>query len=135
MVEAVRDYVEPFLGMPYSFGEGTDCVEIIRRIYARMGIVVPKIGLPSYRRLSEVPLERVLEIVSLSGFTRVDVFEPGNLLIFYDHARRVFHVGILLDNEGNFFHSMEERGCSIHSLRDKPWTTRLHSVFRHRERA
>jgi murein DD-endopeptidase len=92
------------LGAPYQFGgsgpTAFDCSGLVQFVYQEMGIDVPRTAAEQYRAAHPVNLEDI---------------EPGDLLFFRIHGKRISHVAIYA-GAGRFVHA-PQTGHAI-ELRD-----------------
>jgi len=102
--------VRPYLGAPYRYGGtgegGFDCSGLVLRVYAGLGVRLPRTARGQYAAL---PPARGLR--------------PGDLVFFSFSGKRIDHVGIYL-GRGRFVHA-SDRGVVIEAL-DLPWYRRAY---------
>lgn len=101
---ALVDYVRSLVGKPYrpacsDPARGFDCSGLVQHVYARYGIVLPRVSADQAARGTSVPRSKV---------------QPADLVAFRRTPRgRVFHVGIVsaVDARGiHIVHSSSSRG-------------------------
>jgi len=107
------------IGVAYRYGgdspeEGFDCSGLVRYVYARHGIVLPRDTASMAADLPQVPLAARL---------------PGDLLFFHTAAGR--HVGIVMDQD-KFVHAPSVRtgAVRVSDLRADYWWRRLAGIRR-----
>jgi cell wall-associated NlpC family hydrolase len=108
------------IGVPYHYGgstpaEGFDCSGLVRYIYSRAGIVLP----------------RTTQAMSAVGVPVTTAeLEPGDL-VFFDTLRRPFsHVGIYIGDQ-RFIHAPTSGGAvQLVDMRDRYWRTRYDGARR-----
>jgi cell wall-associated NlpC family hydrolase len=81
------------VGTPYHFGgadaAGFDCSGLAVYVHERAGLTIPRTAREQQRAVRPVPLAEL---------------EPGDLVFFHIHSRRVDHVGVYV-GEGRFVHA------------------------------
>lgn len=102
------------VGVPYRFGgvnpNGFDCSGLVQYVYQELGIDVPRTAAEQYRAAEPVKLENL---------------EPGDLLFFRTHGRRISHVAIYAGS-GRFVHAPQTgRLIELRSLDDDYYRPRL----------
>ena len=108
------------IGVRYRYGgstpdEGFDCSGLVRYIYSRAGIVLP----------------RTTQAMSALGVSvATDELEPGDL-VFFDTLRRSFsHVGIYIGDQ-RFIHAPTSGGTvQLVDMRDRYWRSRYDGARR-----
>jgi cell wall-associated NlpC family hydrolase len=95
-----------FLGIPYSWGGGTDtgpskgfgrgantvgfdCSSLMKNVFAQFGIHIPRVTYDQFKALPAVPN---------------NAMQPGDLLFFHPGANGPGHVGLYIGN-GQFLHA------------------------------
>lgn len=108
------------IGVPYRYGgstpdEGFDCSGLVRYIYSRAGIVLPR-------------TTQAMSAVGVSVTT--DELEPGDL-VFFDTLRRPFsHVGIYIGDQ-RFIHAPTSGGAvQLVDMRERYWRGRYDGARR-----
>lgn len=91
MMKAV---MQEYLGVPYVFGgdgkSGIDCSAMSRRLYAAIGVSLPRIAQDQYDAVRHIPEPQV---------------QPGDLVFFtgtYDAGAYITHVGVYAGNNTMF---------------------------------
>lgn len=83
------------MGQPYRYGGqgsgGFDCSGLIQSVYARFGIVLPRVSRDQARAGRSVPRD-------------VAALRPGDILAFANGGDAVTHVGLYV-GDGRFIHS------------------------------
>jgi len=107
------------VGVPYRFGgsdpDGFDCSGLVQYVYEELGIEVPRTAAEQYRAAAPVKLENI---------------EPGDLLFFRTHGKRISHVAIYAGS-GRFVHAPQTgRLIELRSLDDDYYRPRLAGVGR-----
>lgn len=107
------------VGVPYRFGgsnpNGFDCSGLVQYVYQELGIDVPRTAAEQYRAAEPVRLENI---------------EPGDLLFFRTHGKRISHVAIYAGS-GRFVHAPQTgRLIELRSLDDDYYRPRLAGVGR-----
>jgi cell wall-associated NlpC family hydrolase len=107
------------VGVPYRFGgsnpDGFDCSGLVQYVYEELGIEVPRTAAEQYRAAEPVKLENI---------------EPGDLLFFRTHGKRISHVAIYAGS-GRFVHAPQTgRLIELRSLDDDYYRPRLAGVGR-----
>jgi cell wall-associated NlpC family hydrolase len=108
------------IGVRYRYGgstpdEGFDCSGLVRYIYSRAGIVMP----------------RTTQAMSVIGVpVTTDELEPGDL-VFFDTRRRPFsHVGIYIGDQ-RFIHAPTSGGAvQLVDMRERYWRARYDGARR-----
>src|SRR5215210_7396529 len=108
------------IGVRYRYGgstpgEGFDCSGLVRYIYSRAGIVLP----------------RTTQAMSAFGVSvATDELEPGDL-VFFDTLQRPFsHVGIYIGDQ-RFIHAPTSGGTvQLVDMRDRYWRSRYDGARR-----
>lgn len=100
------NFVYDWLGTPYHFGgsskKGTDCSGFTKQLYSQV---------------FNMDIERnSRDIFSMVTPIAKEDLQPGDLVFFKIHSRRISHVGIYLGND-RFAHA-SSRGVAISSLDD-----------------
>ena len=87
------------VGAPYHFGgadaAGFDCSGLALYVHERFGLTIPRTAREQQRAARPVPLGEL---------------EPGDLVFFHIHRRRVDHVGIYT-GDGRFVHAPRAGGA------------------------
>lgn len=95
------------MGTPYRYGgtgrgdDGFDCSGLIQYAYRQAGISIPR------QSRDQARTGRAVERSS-------DALQPGDILTFAQHGRRITHVGLYL-GDGRFIHSAS-KGVQISTL-------------------
>jgi cell wall-associated NlpC family hydrolase len=102
------------VGVPYEFGGNGpttfDCSGLVRYVHAQLGIVVPRTAAEQYAASKHVSLQSL---------------EPGDLLFFRTHGKRISHVAIYA-GEGRFVHAPQTgRPVELRTLDDEFYHPRL----------
>lgn len=114
----LRAVLRSWLGAPYRYGgdgrDGIDCSGLVRRVYAELGLRLPR-GSFNQARVGR-PVRR--------GELRL-----GDLVFFARPGKGVVHVGLYLGN-GFFIHSARGNGVRVSSLSETKYKRMYHSARR-----
>jgi cell wall-associated NlpC family hydrolase len=102
-----------FLGLPYRWGSmserrGMDCSGLIKTVFAKLNIELPRTSREQFHRGEDIALEEV---------------QTGDLLFFSSDGRVPDHVGIYIGNQ-RFVHAEKKAGHVIITALNQPWYTR-----------
>lgn len=118
-LERLRDATAPWIGTRYRSGgngeKGFDCSGFVNRVLGSFGVVLKGRSSPSYWTQGEA-VDR-------------DDLQPGDLVFFSDHTRRIGHVGIYLD-EGAFVHASVQSGVIVSKLEETYYRKRYKGARR-----
>lgn len=122
------------VGTPYVYKSvdpniGFDCVSCVRFLGRRLGVVFPQIEMPEYQDIDKFNLAEILTYFSKIGFRQVEAWSPLDVVLLIGPR---YHVGLMLDDEGRFFHCTEDHGTEISSINRSPWKKNLKFFFRMR---
>jgi uncharacterized protein YgiM (DUF1202 family) len=105
-------YAKTLIGTPYVFGgsnakTGLDCSGFIYHVLNQSGKKISRTNVEGYWNSSKY-------------FTKIDNPKPGDL-IFFQNTYRVgpSHIGIIVDNAGNFIHANDGSGVAISNMNSK----------------
>jgi len=121
-----------FIGLPYSpkgrSRSGVDCWGLVRLFY----LEIFKVELPSYlmEYSSSEDSSSVADAVrnNLPNWSKVDVIEFGDLLVF-NVLGFPCHTGVAL-NSNDFLHSFMNTNSCIERLNSISWSRRIHGIYR-----
>ena len=116
---AIAALAVSLVGAPYHFGgadaAGFDCSGLALYVHERLGLTIPRTAREQRRAAHPVPLGEL---------------EPGDLVFFHIHKRRVDHVGIYT-GAGRFVHAPRAGGAvGYGDLSDGYYRARLVSAGR-----
>jgi cell wall-associated NlpC family hydrolase len=99
-----------FLGLPYRWGgmserRGMDCSGLIKALFAKLNIELPRTSREQFLAGREVPLEDL---------------QAGDLLFFSSDGVTPDHVGLYLGNQ-RFVHAEKKAGQVIVTSLNHPW--------------
>jgi cell wall-associated NlpC family hydrolase len=99
-----------FLGLPYSWGgmserRGADCSGLVKMIFAKLRIELPRTSRDQIQSGEEVPMERL---------------ETGDLVFFSSDGNTPIHVGVYIGNH-QFLHAEKKAGRVIITDLSQPW--------------
>lgn len=118
-LERLHSVSDPWIGTRYRSGgngeEGFDCSGFVNRIYRSFGVALSGRSSPSYWTQGE-PVEE-------------DELQPGDLVFFSDHTRRIGHVGIYLEN-GTFVHASVQSGVIVSAIEERYYRRRYKGARR-----
>jgi cell wall-associated NlpC family hydrolase len=102
-----------FLGLPYRWGEmserrGADCSGLVKMIFAKLRIELPRTSRDQIQTGEEVPMERL---------------ETGDLVFFSSDGVTPSHVGVYMGNH-QFLHAEKKAGRVIITDLNRPWYTK-----------
>ncbi len=111
---AVAEFALAFRGVPYRFGgadpAGFDCSGIVRSVFARYGVDVPRV---------------VEDQWEVGDKVKRGAIKPGDLLFFSTKSPGASHVGIALDDQ-RFVHAPNSTGVvRIEALDSSYWRPRF----------
>jgi len=123
IAEARRWIGRPFLHQGSNW-DGVDCIGLVVSVCRARGLLPEDFALPVYGRM---PANGILDAGITSLCTRVEVAEPGTLLVVA-WAREAAHVAICTGE--TMIHSYENVGRVIeHGYRGR-WVRLTHSIWR-----
>ncbi|GGE67120.1 C40 family peptidase [Priestia taiwanensis] len=99
---AMINYAKTLLGVPYVFGgsspsTGIDCSGFIYHVLNKTGTKIGRTNVEGYWNDSR-------------NFVKITKPQPGDIIFFQNTYRRgPSHIGIIIDNAGNFIHANEPR--------------------------
>lgn len=118
-LERLQAVSDPWIGTRYRSGgngaEGFDCSGFVNRIYRTFGVELSGRSSPSYWTQGEAVDEQDLQ--------------PGDLVFFSDHTRRIGHVGIYLEN-GTFVHASVQSGVIVSAIEERYYRRRYKGARR-----
>lgn len=118
-LERLRSIADPWIGTRYRSGgngeNGFDCSGFVNRIYRTFGVSLSGRSSPSYWTQGESVDESDLQ--------------PGDLVFFSDHSRRIGHVGIYLEN-GTFVHASVQSGVIVSAIEERYYRRRYKGARR-----
>lgn len=118
-LERLHSVADPFVGTPYRTGgngeSGFDCSGFVQKVVSTFGITLPGRSSTSYWTQGEAVDEQDLQ--------------PGDLVFFSDHTRRIGHVGIYLEN-GTFVHASVQSGVIVSAIEERYYRRRYKGARR-----
>jgi len=118
-VERLHSVADPYVGTPYRTGgngdRGFDCSGFVQKVVGTFGITLPGRSSTSYWTQGEAVDEEDLQ--------------PGDLVFFSDHTRRIGHVGIYLEN-GTFVHASVQSGVIVSAIEERYYRRRYKGARR-----
>jgi len=118
-LERLRSVSDPWIGTRYRSGgngeNGFDCSGFVNRIYRTFDVALSGRSSPSYWTQGESVDESDLQ--------------PGDLVFFSDHTRRIGHVGIYLEN-GTFVHASVQSGVIVSDMEERYYRKRYKGARR-----
>jgi len=99
-----------FLGLPYRWGEmserrGADCSGLVKMIFAKLHIELPRTSREQVQTGEEVPMDKL---------------ETGDLVFFSSGGHTPTHVGFYIGNH-QFLHAEKKAGRVIITDLSQPW--------------
>jgi cell wall-associated NlpC family hydrolase len=99
-----------FLGLPYRWGgmserQGVDCSGLVKMLFAKLHIELPRSSREQIRSGEGVPMDKV---------------EMGDLVFFSDRGKIPTHVGVYVGNN-QFLHAEKRAGHVIITDLNQPW--------------
>ena len=99
-----------FLGLPYRWGgmserRGADCSGLVKMIFAKLHIELPRTSRDQIQTGEEVPMDRL---------------ETGDLVFFSSGGNTPTHVGVYIGNH-QFLHAEKKAGRVIITDLSQPW--------------
>ena len=99
-----------FLGLPYRWGGmsergGADCSGLVKMIFAKLHIELPRTSRDQIEAGEEVPMDRL---------------ETGDLVFFSSGGNTPTHVGVYMGNH-QFLHAEKKAGRVIITDLNQPW--------------
>jgi uncharacterized protein YgiM (DUF1202 family) len=111
-INGMINYAKTLIGTPYVFGgskpsTGLDCSGFIYHVLNQAGKKIGRTNVEGYWNSSKY-------------FTKIDSPQAGDL-IFFQNTYRIgpSHIGIMVDNSGNFIHANDGTGVAISSMHSK----------------
>lgn len=118
-LERLQSVSDPWIGTRYRSGGngdgGFDCSGFVNRVYRAFGVALSGRSSPSYWTQGEAVDE--------------DELQPGDLVFFSDHTRRIGHVGIYLEN-GTFVHASVQSGVIVSAIEERYYRRRYKGARR-----
>jgi cell wall-associated NlpC family hydrolase len=102
-----------FLGLPYRWGgmserRGADCSGLVKMIFAKLHIELPRTSREQVQTGEDVPMDRL---------------ETGDLVFFSSDGQTPSHVGVYMGNH-QFLHAEKKAGRVIITDLNQPWYAR-----------
>lgn len=110
--QALWSFIDNWWGTPYRYGgesrNGIDCSAFVQALYSIVfGInSIPRTAQEQYKDSKKIK--------------RIKNLEPGDLVFFRIHSRRITHVGVYLQNN-KFVNASSSSGVTISDLTDRYW--------------
>lgn len=118
-LERLREATDPWVGTRYRSGgngeKGFDCSGFVNRVLGFFGVQLKGRSSPSYWTQGDA--------------VEKDDLQPGDLVFFSDHTRRIGHVGIYLE-DGAFVHASVQSGVIVSKMEEKYYKRRYKGARR-----
>lgn len=133
-LQALLAEVVKLVGLPY---EDYDCWDVVKHAYAMRAV-----NLDGNYIGNAVGPRRHFDTVMAGDFSHIGVTDgrgywpqPWDVIVMRNHAFLPTHLGLVLDENLTFIHSMEKTGVSIGKLDRRPWTQprRILGAVRYRQ--
>lgn len=138
--EAVPDWVEEYVGLPYSVGgrdrAGVDCFGLCLLVWReRFGLDVPLYGGVSWKEANTVEIGAFIGGEAMAGWDLVEAGEerPGDAILMRMRGHPI-HVGVIVA-DGFMLHCHDRGDAAVEDFRTIQWSRRILGFHRYRTHA